>query len=58
MKPRISKFGRKILRNPELSRALRYCIIKKKYKHINPHPMLFTINYNDIKDEVNLQKNN
>ncbi len=57
MKPRISEKGRKILRNPILARALMTCIIKGKTKHVEPHPILSTVNYKDILEEVEQLKN-
>jgi hypothetical protein len=57
MKPRISEKGRKILRDYNLGRALMECIHKKKYEHKPEHPMLFSVNYKDIKDEAEQLKN-
>jgi hypothetical protein len=57
MKPRISKKGQKILRDPILSRALMMCINKGKVKHIEPHPILSSVSYKDILEEAEHLKN-
>ncbi len=58
MKPRISKKGQKILKDPILARALMICIHKGKVKHIEPHPILSSVSYKDILEEAENLKNN